>query len=69
MAKGLNVNALYITLDATRRARGMSWYGVSKELEIPRSTFTRIKKGFKPDADTLTKMLVWSGADICRMQA
>jgi hypothetical protein len=69
MAKGLDINALYIALDATRISRGQSWYAVSKELGIPRSTFTRAKKGLKPDADALTKLLVWSGADIIRLQA
>ncbi len=69
MAKGLDINAFYIALDAARSARGLSWYAVSKELGIPRSTFTRAKKGQKPDADTLTKLLVWSGADIVRLQA
>ena len=69
MAKGLDINALYTVLDATRNVRGMSWYAVAKELEIPRSTFTRAKKGQKPDADALTKLLVWSGADIVRLQA
>jgi hypothetical protein len=69
MTKGLDINALYIALDATRASRGQSWYAVSKELGIPRSTFTRAKKGKKPDADALTKLLVWSGADIARLQA
>jgi hypothetical protein len=70
MAKGLDVNALYKTLDAIRVARGdKSWYSISKELQIPRSTFTRTKQGLKPDADTLTKLLVWSGADIALHQA
>jgi hypothetical protein len=69
MAHGLDVNAFYIAIEATRAARGMSWYAVSKELGIPRSTFTRAKKGQKPDADALTKLLIWSGADIARLQA
>lgn len=69
MAGGLDVNALYLVLDATRRARGLSWYAVANELQIPRSTFSRAKQGLKPDADALTKLLVWSGADIARLQA
>lgn len=69
MANGLDINALYVALDTTRVERGQSWYAVAKELRIPRSTFTRAKKGLKPDADALTKLLVWSGADIRELQA
>lgn len=37
--------ALYAAMDAQRRARGMSWTDVGRELRIAPSTLTRTKRG------------------------
>lgn len=64
MTEGLDVKRLYNSLDKVREAHGVTWYKLAKYLKIDRSIFTRMKNGGKPDADTLTKVLVWAGLEI-----
>lgn len=55
----VDVSALHAALDAARRARGLSWRQLAKELEISASTISRMANGFRPDVTAFAAMTTW----------
>ncbi len=53
--------AFYKALSATVAARGTSWKTVSEQTGVSQSTLSRMSKGRKPDAASLTALSAWSG--------
>lgn len=56
-----NPAALYEALDAQRRARGMTWTQVAKEIGVATGTLTRTKLGGRMEADGMLAMVLWLG--------
>lgn len=63
VTRGLfDVGALYAALNARRQLRGILWKDVAREAGVHPSTFTRIGiYGRHPDAENLTRLLLWLG--------
>ncbi len=63
MSKRLNFDfeAFYKALSATVAARSMTWRMVSDETGVSQSTLSRMSKGRRPDAASLTALSAWSG--------
>ena len=53
--------AFYKTLSATVAARDTNWRAVSAQTGISQSTLSRMSKGRRPDAASLTALSAWSG--------
>ena len=53
--------AFYKVLSATVAARDISWKAVSEETGVSQSTLSRMSRGRKPDAASLTALSAWSG--------
>ena len=53
--------AFYKALSATVAARDVSWKAVSDETGVSQSTLSRMSKGRRPDAASLTALSAWSG--------
>jgi transcriptional regulator with XRE-family HTH domain len=51
----------YQALDATRKARDLTWRQVAKEAGVTASTLTRMAQGKRPDVDGLAALTAWSG--------
>ena len=51
----------YQALDATRRARELTWRQIAREAGITASTLTRMAQGKRPDVDGLAALTAWSG--------
>jgi DNA-binding phage protein len=58
-----NIKALALALDAVRAAKGMEWPQVAAETKVSEATLCRIRQGKNPDANTLSKLVVWCGID------
>lgn len=56
--------ALYAAMDAQRRARGMSWADVGRELKISPATLTRTKLGGRLEVDGMLAMVRWVGRTV-----
>lgn len=56
-----DASGFYDALDATRRARDMSWRQVAGEAGVSASTLTRMAQGKRPDVDSLASLTSWSG--------
>lgn len=56
-----DVTAFYRTLDSVRAERGLTWKELAALLVIHASTFSRMARGHKPDADSLAAMSAWAG--------
>jgi transcriptional regulator with XRE-family HTH domain len=59
----VNVDALYAALDTKRRSLDASWRGISRELDVSPSTFSRMAQGRRPDVDTFATLLRWLKVD------
>jgi transcriptional regulator with XRE-family HTH domain len=57
----LDVEALYVTLDAERQQRGISWRQVAQEAGIGPSTLSRMAQGNRPDVDSFAALVHWLG--------
>src|SRR4029453_6814205 len=57
----VDVEALYAALDNKRRAAGVSWREIARELDVSPSTFSRMAQGRRPDVDTFATLLRWLG--------
>lgn len=55
----IDVQRLVATIDAERRARGLSWRQVAKDAEISASTLTRMQQGKSPDVNTFFALTRW----------
>ena len=53
--------AFYKALSATVTARDTNWRAVSEQTGVSQSTLSRMSKGRKPDAASLTALSAWSG--------
>lgn len=51
----------YKALSATVTARNTNWKAVSEQTGVSQSTLSRMSKGRKPDAASLTALSAWSG--------
>ena len=51
----------YKALSATVTARNTNWKTVSEQTGVSQSTLSRMSKGRKPDAASLTALSAWSG--------
>jgi len=59
----LDVPELHQRLDKRRQQRGLTWRGLGRLLNISQSTFSRLARGHRPDADALITLLVWLNLD------
>ena len=50
---------LYLTLDAVRKERGLSWRSLAKEIGVSPSLLSRLGGGLKPDADGFATIVAW----------
>jgi hypothetical protein len=55
----LDCDALYQSMNLKRKRLGLSWRGVGRQLGISASTFSRLKAGHPPHADTLCSLIWW----------
>ncbi|MDE1468327.1 helix-turn-helix domain-containing protein [Aurantiacibacter sp. D1-12] len=60
MSPGFNQEAFYAALDTERLSRRKTWKQVAEESTVPASSLSRMKKGKKPDVDSLAKLISWS---------
>jgi hypothetical protein len=56
-----DVAGFYRTLDAVRAERGVTWKDLGALLSVHASTFSRMARGQKPEADALVGMSAWAG--------
>lgn len=56
-----DAEAFYAALDATRTARRENWKEVAAAAGVSASTLTRMAQGKRPDVDSLSALLAWSG--------
>jgi transcriptional regulator with XRE-family HTH domain len=65
----LDVAGFQAALDAERRARGMSWRQLAKQVGISPSTLTRLANGHRPDVDAFAALVHWLGVPADRFLA
>ncbi len=53
----------YQAVDAERLSRDLNWKQVAGQSGVSASTLTRIAQGKKPDVDSLSALISWSGLD------
>lgn len=51
----------YQALDRERIARNLNWKQVAEQSGVSASTFSRMAQGKRPDVDSLSSLLTWSG--------
>jgi len=56
-----DVKGFYRALDGARQERGLNWKDLAVLLTVHASTFSRMARGQKPDADSLAAMSAWAG--------
>ena len=62
MARGrLDTKALFAALDTQRKADGVSWRQLAKEVGVSPSTMTRLANGQRPDVDAFAALVGWLG--------
>jgi len=59
--KGFDSQGFYRALEATVRARGLTWKQVAAETAVSASTLTRMSQGRQPDAASLAALSAWAG--------
>jgi transcriptional regulator with XRE-family HTH domain len=57
----VDVESLYATLDAKRKAGDLSWRDVAAMIGVSASTLTRMAQGSSPDVEGFGKMVRWLG--------
>lgn len=58
--KGFDGDAFYRALEATVKAKSMTWKQVSEETGVSASTLTRMAQGRRPDAASLAALSAWA---------
>ncbi|HUO15580.1 MAG TPA: helix-turn-helix domain-containing protein [Verrucomicrobiae bacterium] len=58
--KGFDGDAFYRALDATVKAKSMTWKQVSEDTGVSASTLTRMAQGRRPDAASLAALSAWA---------
>ena len=53
----------YRAIDAERTSRRMNWKQVAEASGVSASTLTRLAQDKKPDVDSLSALISWSGLD------
>ncbi len=53
--------AFFAALDSARTARQLNWKQVAEQAGVSASTLTRMAQGKRPDVDSLTALVQWSG--------
>lgn len=62
MAKSkIDVAALQASLDAERSARNLSWRQLAGEMGVSPSLLSRLRNGYRPDADGFVTLVSWLG--------
>jgi transcriptional regulator with XRE-family HTH domain len=56
-----DAEGFFQAIDATRRARRVTWKDVASASGISASSLTRMAQGKRPDVDTLAALATWSG--------
>lgn len=56
-----DLERFYLALDAERKSRRLTWKKIAEESGVSASTLTRIAQGRRPDVDSLSALLNWSG--------
>jgi len=51
----------YQSLDTTRAARRLNWKQVAEKSGVSASTLTRLAQGKRPDVDSMSALVAWSG--------
>jgi transcriptional regulator with XRE-family HTH domain len=54
---------LYESLEASRVARGLSWRGLAAEIGVSPSLLSRLRQGFRPDANGFATIVDWLGLE------
>lgn len=57
----INVPALVASLDAHREGRDLSWRQMAKEIGVSPSLLSRLRNGYRPDADGFATLVTWLG--------
>ena len=55
----VNVSVLHASLDEARRAKGLSWRELARQLELSPSTMTRLSNKRSPDLNAFMTMVSW----------
>ena len=55
------LGAFHAALDSVRVARGLTWKNVADQSGVSASTLTRLSQGKRPDVDSLSALVRWSG--------
>ena len=55
------LGAFHAALDSVRVARGLTWKNVADQSGVSASTLTRLSQGKRPDVDSLSALIRWSG--------
>ena len=55
--------AFALVMDAVRAARKLRWKDVATQARLSPSTLTRVMQGKAPDADTIARLIDWSGVE------
>ena len=53
--------AFHAALDSVRVSRGLTWKNVAEQSGASASTLTRLSQGKRPDVDSLSALIRWSG--------
>jgi transcriptional regulator with XRE-family HTH domain len=59
--KGFDSESFYRALEATVRARALTWKQVAVATGVSASTLTRMSQGRQPDASSLAALSAWAG--------
>lgn len=60
-AGSFDASGFYQALDAERASRKLNWKQVAEQSGISASTLTRLAQGKKPDVDSMSALVAWSG--------
>lgn len=55
------MEAFFQALDREREARNLNWKQVSQQSGVSASTLTRMAQGRRPDVDSMSSLMNWSG--------
>jgi transcriptional regulator with XRE-family HTH domain len=63
-SRSFDLEGFYATVDAERRARGLSWNAVAASAGVAASTLTRVGQGRSADIEALAALASWSGVSL-----
>ena len=56
-----DAEAFYAALDSQRLSKGLAWIKVAEQAGVSASTLIRMAQGKRPDVNSMTALLHWSG--------